>query len=201
MKSFNEYLTESKKTYEFKIKIAGDLAEGFKDKLKGAMERFSIVKIDNGKRLPIAERHLDFPELENTNVTVFNVEVNYPTTAQVLENYVSQVCGCELAKIRVRTANQEAEQAQEEANRKEAESKPLIGQCDPPPSNHQELVGEKKISSFLKDLANAKHGGEQYKGVNDQLLAASAPSEKAPATVESGASISPIGSKTLKGKK
>lgn len=60
MKSFNEYLTESKKTYEFKIKIAGDLAEGFKDKLKGAMERFSIVKMDNGKRLPIAETHLDF---------------------------------------------------------------------------------------------------------------------------------------------
>ncbi len=201
MKSFNEYLTESKKTYEFKVKIAGDLAEGFKDKLKGAMERYSVVKMDNGKRLPIAERHLDFPELENTNVTVFNVEIAYPTTTQVLENYISQVCDCELARVRVRTANQEAEQAQEEANRKEAESKPLIGQCDPPPSNHQDIVGEKKISSFLKDLAKTKHGGEQYKGVNDQLLAKSAPSEKAPAAIESGASISPIGSKTLKGKK
>jgi hypothetical protein len=200
MKSFNEYLTESKKTYEFKIKIAGDLAEGFKDKLKGAMERYSIVKMDNGKRLPIAERHLDFPELENTNVTVFNVEINYPTTTQVLENYISQVCGCEQARVRVRTANQEAEQAQEEANKKEAE-KPLIGQCDPAPSNHQDLVGEKKISSFLKDLASVKHGGEQYTGVNDQLLAKSLPTEKVSETPESGASISPIGSKTLKGKK
>jgi hypothetical protein len=47
MKSFNEYLTESKKTYEFKIKIAGDLDEEFKTKLKGAMERFSIVKMDS----------------------------------------------------------------------------------------------------------------------------------------------------------
>ena len=200
MKSFNEYITESKKTYEFRIKVAGDLSEDFKTKLKGAMERFSIVKMDNGKRLPIAETHLDFPELKNINVTVFNVEVNYPTTTQVLENYISQVCSCTLENIRVRTANQDAEQAQEQANKKEAE-KPLLGQCDPAPSNHQDIVGEKKISSFLKDLANNKHGGEQYKGVNDAILAKSVATEKPAAMPESGASISPIGSKALKGKK
>jgi hypothetical protein len=79
---------------------------------------------------------LDFPELKNINVTVFNVEVNYPTTTQVLENYISQVCSCTLENIRVRTANQDAEQAQEQANKKEAE-KPLLGQCDPAPSNHK----------------------------------------------------------------
>ncbi len=199
MKTFQEYLTESKKTYEFRIKIAGDLDEDFKTNLKNALERYSIVKIDNGKRLPIAEMHQDFPELKNTNVTVFNVEVNYPTTTQVLENYISQVCGCELARIRVRTANQDAEQVQEKANKKEAE-KPLLGQGDPAPSNHQDLVGEKKISSFLKDLANSKHGGEEYTGVNDQLLAKSAPTEKASEMPE-GATISPIGSKAQKGKK
>jgi hypothetical protein len=33
MSTFKEYLSESVKTYEFKIKIAGDLPEGF-DKAK-----------------------------------------------------------------------------------------------------------------------------------------------------------------------
>jgi hypothetical protein len=191
MKSFNEYLTESKKTYEFRIKIAGDLDEGFKTKLKGAMERFSVVKMDNGKRLPIAERHLDFPELENTNVTVFNIEINYPTTTQVLENYVSQVCGCELSRIRVRTANQDAEHAEMKIKEKNSLDDTLLATEELGGESAQDKVGQKHISSFLKDLAaDAKSRAHP-----------DAPKEKPNEMPESGASISPIGSKTLKGKK
>ena len=189
MKSFNEYLTESKKTYEFKIKIAGDVDGEFKTKLKDAMERFSVVKMDNGKRLPIAERHLDFPELENTNVTVFNVEVNYPTTTQVLENYVSQVCGCEQNRVRVRTANQDAEQAELNFNKEQGEA--LLTTEELGGESAQDKVGEKHISSFLKGLA-ADSKSRQDSQVHR---------EKASEMPESGASISPIGSKTLKGKK
>lgn len=191
MKSFNEYITESKKTYEFKIKIAGDIREDFKTKLKGAMERFSIVKMDNGKRLPIAETHLDFPELKNTNVTVFNVEVNYPTTPQVLENYVSQVCSCSLANIRVKTANQDAEHEELKIKEKKTLDDSLLATEELGGESAQEQVGQKRISSFLKDLAaDAKSRAHP-----------DAPKEKASEMPESGASISPIGSKTLKGKK
>lgn len=191
MKSFNEYLTESKKTYEFKIKIAGDVDGEFKDKLKGAMERFSVVKMDNGKRLPIAERHLDFPQLENTNVTVFQVEVNYPTTTQVLENYVSQVCGCELNRIRVRTANQAAEHEEVKSKDKNSLDDTLLATEELGGESAQDKVGQKHISSFLKDLA----ADSKSRSHPD------APKEKASEMPESGASISPIGSKTLKGKK
>ena len=33
-KLFSEYLTESKRVFEFKVKIAGELPEGFKKKVK-----------------------------------------------------------------------------------------------------------------------------------------------------------------------
>ena len=39
MKTFKEYLAESKKLYSFKIKIAGDLPEGFKENLKDRLEQ------------------------------------------------------------------------------------------------------------------------------------------------------------------
>ena len=42
MKLFKEYLTESKKTYEFKIGLAGDMAEGFQDKLETALKKFDV---------------------------------------------------------------------------------------------------------------------------------------------------------------
>lgn len=199
MKTFVDYLTESKKTYAFTIKVAGDLEEGFADKLKSALERYSVATISKGKRAPITETPVDFPQLKNVNVTSFNVEIHYPTTSKVLEQYICQSCKCAENYVVVRAANEVAEQHQEVVNKKEAE-KPLIGQCDPAPSNNQELVGEKKISSFLKDLAKVKHTGEPYTGVNDALLAKSTPTEKASEMPE-GATISPIGSKAQKGKK
>lgn len=190
MKSFLEYLTESKKTYSFKIKVAGDLEEGFEERLKSAMEKYSVASMSKGKRTPIQEMPLDFPKLKNTHVTTFDLEVYYPTTTQVLEAYICQTCGCAGDRCRVYTANEVAEQHQEESNRKEAADKPLIGQCDPPPSNHQDLVGDKKVSSFLKDLA----AEAKSRAVEGQ------PKEKANPMPEPGAAISPIGSKAQKGK-
>ena len=190
MKSLKDYIVESKKTYAFKVKVAGDLPDGFESTLKTAMERFSVASMSKGKRTPITEKPLDFPQLTNTHVNVFDVEVHYPTTPQVLETYICQTCSCTSDRCRVYAANQVAEQHQEEENRKEAEKKPLIGQCDPPPANHQDLVGDKKISSFLKDLA----ADSKTRAAKDQ------PKEKATPMPEPGASISPIGSKAQKGK-
>lgn len=190
MKSFAEYLVESKKTYSFRIKFAGDLAEGFQDHLKAALEKYSIVSMSKGKKTPIQETHLDFPNLKNTKVTTFDVEVNYPTTTQVLEAYICQTCSCSPSNCRVFTANELAEQHQEEANRKEAEKKPLIGQCDPPPANHQDKVGQQYVSNFLKDLA----AEAKTRAIEGQ------PKAKEDPMPEPGAAISPIGSNARKGK-
>lgn len=182
MRSFTEYLTESKKTYEFKIKVAGELPEDFSSALKTAMEKYSVVKLSSGKRTPIQETPLDFPNLKNVNVTVFDFECNYPTTPQVLEAYISQVCGCSEGKVIVKTANQCAEDYTNEEKTEQVLDEPETATED-----GQGLVGEKHISSFLKDLASEAKARNQ-------------PTEKANPMPEPGASISPIGSKAQKGK-
>lgn len=184
MKSFAEYLTESKKTYEFKIKVAGDLAEDFASKLETAMEKFAIVKFGKGKRTPIQEVPLDFPSLKNTNVTVFDVEVSYPTTPQVLEAYVSQVCGVHAGEVVVRAANEPSEEYQKHMTE---EPRQVVGEVEEDIPGGQEMVGQKRISNFLKDLASVFKTEGQPKGKADPMP-------------EPGASISPIGSKAQKGK-
>jgi len=178
MKSFKEYLTESKKVYAFKIKVAGDLGEDFNSRLKTAMEKFAVEKLSNGKRTPIQETPLDFPTLTNETVTVFDVEINYPTTAAVLENYLSTVCSHPASHIVVRTANEPSEIYQQQMAAKEENGEALLNQEEMEAEDGQELVGERRISDFLKDLTKTKHAGEQYKGVNDELLADKAPAEK-----------------------
>ena len=61
MRSFTEILTEAKKTYEFKIGIAGELPETCEADMKSCLEKFSVVDISAGKKTPIQERPLDFP--------------------------------------------------------------------------------------------------------------------------------------------
>ena len=38
MKTFTQILTESKKTYQFKIGLAGEMPEGFQDKLETVLQ-------------------------------------------------------------------------------------------------------------------------------------------------------------------
>ena len=61
MKSFEQYLTESKKTYKFKIRVAGEVPEGFANTLEGALQKYDVKNLSAGKTTPITEKPLDFP--------------------------------------------------------------------------------------------------------------------------------------------
>ena len=51
-------------------------------------------------------------------------------------------------------------------------------ELSPPDPKAQDDVGLKKLASLLKELNKDKHGGIQYKGVNDEIQAKSAYKEK-----------------------
>ena len=99
MRSFTQLLTESKKTYQFKIGVAGPLPEGFEDRMETSLKKFKVSNMTSGKKTPIQERPLDFPQLQNMEVTYFETELEYPTTSQVLQEYVGKCCGIDQAYI------------------------------------------------------------------------------------------------------
>jgi hypothetical protein len=101
MKSFIEHLNESQKTYTFKVGVAGDVPEGFDDRLESSLRKFSIKNMTPGKRTPIQEKPLDFPNLQNMEVTYYEIELAYPTTQQVLEEYIGQCTGVHRQYVRV----------------------------------------------------------------------------------------------------
>lgn len=198
MKTFVEYLTESKRVYNFKIKVAGELKEDFEEKLKSALERFSISKISKGKRTPIQEVPLDFPEAKYSHVTIFDVEVNYPTTSQVLTDYIARICNHDEDMIRVRADGEPSEEYQKDIAEKEASGeKPALLNTDISKDDKQSPAD---LMSLIKELEKVKHQGDVYKGVNDQLLAKDIPVGKAEKSIADENSVSPIGSTARKGK-
>ena len=151
-----KYLTESKKTYEFKVGVAGELPEGFEDQLETAMQKFSVANMSTGKKTPIQERPLDFPQLQNMEVTYYEVEVNYPTTVQVLQEYVGKCCGIEQSHIIVRNMNEPQEAYQAEASGQDTyEAKLTTEELESDPKA-QETVGNTRVMDLLKELESAR---------------------------------------------
>lgn len=202
MKSFKDYLVESieEKKYTFKLKVAGDLPEHFEDTTKAALDKYQVSSFTKGKTTPIQAKLADFPTLENQQVTIFDIELDYPTTSQVLTAYISEHTGLNACCIKVRSLKEE-EEAEINAEHLEEESKESLLLKDYEKENNQNIVGEKHISNFLKELAkqNKEKQPTQYKGVNEKLLAKASPKEKAQAQDKGAAAKSPIGSSAKKG--
>ena len=106
---FTNYLAEAKKIYEFNIGIAGELPENCADSLETCLNRYSVASMSAGKKTPIQERPLDFPQLSNCEVTYYEAGLNYPTTPQVLSEYIAQCCDIDRANIIVRNVNEPQE--------------------------------------------------------------------------------------------
>jgi hypothetical protein len=198
MKTYLEYLKESadQKKYEFKIKIAGDLPDHCEDCMKAAFEKYKVSKFSKGKTTPIQASLMEFPDIKNSVMTMFDAEFEYPTTGTVLAELIATSTGIPRDAIRVRTPIEEENlEAQELVP---DEKKTALLNQDYDKDSHQDLVGDKHVSSFLKTLAKISKETQptQYKGVNDKLLAKSAPKEKADLMPKAGPAKSLFGSVT-----
>ena len=156
MKAFTEYLTESAKTYKFKLRVAGELPEGFADKLDQAMTKFEVVKISAGKKTPITEKPLDFPQLANCEVTHYDVEVTYPVTAFVLEQYLVTETGTHASNLIVRGEGDPIEAQQMEVADDKAPYESLLTKEDMGGESAQADVGVNRTMDLLKELEVAR---------------------------------------------
>ena len=92
MKTFAQYLTESEKTFDYRIKICGDinaeLLKMFREKLK----KFDPVKISDVKTTPVQARPADFPGETNQRVTMIDGSFRYPATGPQIQQ-MAELCG------------------------------------------------------------------------------------------------------------
>ena len=201
MRSFKEYLAENieEKKYTFKVKIAGDLPENCEDVMETILKKYEVAKFAKSKTTPIQAKLRDFPTMENVQVSIFEVELSYPTTSTVLTNYISEHTGITADRIRVRSPLEEAESELNTEHADEKDGKSILTQ-DYQKESHQDKVGDKGVANLLKELTKARKdaGPTQYKGVNDAILAKKSPKEKSSETIKPGPAKSLLGSKGRK---
>lgn len=178
MKTLKEYLAESKKAYSFKIKVAGELPENFQEDLKQSLEKHSVISFEK-QTTPIQESPLDFPELSNKEVTIFDFAVEYPITSPEIINIVKEM-GLAEECFRVRGSGEPSEYDQllTPDGSNVLLSDPYYKESDN--AKHRDYFGDDFNKDFLKELAKASKERKKELGHDkgDQNVLEAAPKVK-----------------------
>tara|TARA_S200000501_G_scaffold254428_1_gene238396 strand:+ start:195 stop:791 length:597 start_codon:yes stop_codon:yes gene_type:complete len=156
MSTFKDYLTESAKSYDYKIKVAGEIDKDFGSKLESALAKFEVANMSAGKKTPIMTLPLDFPALSNEQVTIFDVTTNYPASSNVMKEYLSDILRVPATHIVVRKPGEPTEEYQDNmqvAKKSEYANKLQdLEYKDAPKVNAEDFHSAKANMGLLKEL-------------------------------------------------
>lgn len=171
-KTFKDYLMESKKSYPFKVKIAGEVTNEQEECLKSLLSKYQVAQFKKSGKTPVQALPLDFPRLNNVEVNIWDVTLDYPVTSHELINYLGNGMRINEQNIVVRNPNEPLEEYQKPS---ESYDGPLL--TDPtykesPNANPDDYYGDKYNASFVKALnddlkAQRKERGEVIPGGDD----------------------------------
>ena len=156
MSTFTKYLTEAAKSYDYKIKVAGDIDKDFATRMETCLQKFEVAKMSAGKKTPIQSLPLDFPALSNESVTIFDVTTNYPSAVREMQEYLADYMKISPAMVVVRKPGEPTEEYQEQmavAGKSEYKNKLQdIEYKDAPKVNAEDFHSTKANMSLLKEL-------------------------------------------------
>lgn len=154
MKTFKEYLAESKKVYSFKIKVAGELPENFEKNVKAKLDKCQVSTFEKVSTTPVQELPLDFPELENKEVHIYDIVCEYPITPHEITTHLTEM-GMEECCFKVRGAGEPSEVDQittQETPSGAAKLSDSTYKEDGVQVKHKDYFGNDFNKSFLKEL-------------------------------------------------
>ena len=182
MSTFKDYLTESVKSYDYKIKVAGDLDKDFASKLESALAKFEVANMSAGKKTPIMTLPLDFPMLSNEQVTIFDVTTNYPESTRTMHEYLSDLLRIPSTHMVVRKPGEPTEEYQDEmqvAKKSEFANKldSVETKFQEHPVKGEEHYGDKHNMGLLKELLKDKEDRYEITNGTDNKVGNVMPSE------------------------
>ena len=175
MSTFTQYLTEAAKSYDYKVKVAGMIADDFKNRMETALQKFELAKLSAGKKTPIQSLPLDFPALSNEEVTIFDVTTNYPCSVNVLKEYLADYMNVNASMIVVRKPGEPTEEYQDQiadAGKSDFANKlaSVEEKFEKHPVKGEDHFGDKHNMSLMKELLKTRDRnlGEIEKGTDNK---------------------------------
>jgi hypothetical protein len=155
MKNFLNYLEQSQKTYEFRIKIANtDPAEKL-TMLESALNAYGLESLSKPKRLPLKESDVDFPNHGTVELYLMDAVLTYPCNEYQLRTIIAERAGIAQANIVVVPKNHPEEQRRWNE--------------DDASDINEYKKGEAVLDKPYEDNPEAKKAGDAYASFNSIL--------------------------------
>lgn len=151
-KKFTDYLTESAKKYEFRIKVAGPISSEQEDTMKALLSKFQVSNFKKSGTTPIQELPLDFPKIRNAEVNIYEVTLDYPSTQWELQEYICANTKLVPETVVVRKPDEPLEEYQKAVQDRES---PLLTDGEykeATNANFEDYYGDKYNTGFVKEL-------------------------------------------------
>jgi hypothetical protein len=157
MKTFAHYLTESERTFEYRIKIVGDLPGDFVKEFKTRLKKFDPVEISEVKRTPILAGPRGFEAFPNQAVNMMDVVFRYPAIPPQIQQ-IAQLLGLDPDRICINELHW-AEGMDRELLGIEEQGDPLLNTPYPPDTKEQKDL-KKDYSAVGRDKQVVRNSAE-----------------------------------------
>jgi len=155
MKPFAKYLTESEKTYNYRIKMVGDVPSMFVKELEGKLAQFDVVKISKIKTAPVRKEIPDFPAFPNQPMSIVDVEFRYPAIEPQIKQ-LAQLLGMDPNRIVMSTVPYE-ESMNDESRKIGEQNRDLLDKPDYPAPDAEQRALSKDYATGPYDHAVLKN--------------------------------------------
>ena len=154
MKTFKEYLAESTKTYSVRVKIAGEVPEGFDKRFQDYMTKYETLEFKKVGTTPVQEHPHEFPRIKNQEVTIYDVEASYPISFQQLEHTLADEFGISFNNVKVKHPTDPTEEAKDD----EAVYEPKLqdDEYKDDPAGEKPIYGDEYNMSMFKELMKTR---------------------------------------------
>lgn len=156
MRSFKTYLTESHKTFDFRIRLACELPSDLLVKIKTVLEAYKLDSITQPKRLPIQETP-DFPNMGPVEIHIMDATFHYPCNDEQVRTLIAERGGINLACIKVTPKNSPYEAAKEGKEQSNLNGDVVLTKEEmTSEAAPKDLVGDARVPNLIKELEETR---------------------------------------------
>jgi hypothetical protein len=147
MRSLKQYITESVHTYDYTVKIAGQIDKNWLDMFKYNLKKFDPIEMSEPKSTPIQKNPVGFDEVSNEPVTIIRCKFRYPATEPMIQQ-IAQLLGYNVNMVRlVKTGYDESVTSEMEGYENQMDHSPVL--------EHDELEEQPGAKEAAKAYGNS----------------------------------------------
>lgn len=138
---------ESVHTFDYTVKIAGEVDDKFMDMFKMNLKKFDPIEMSEPKTTPIQKDPYGFPGVSNMPVTMIKCKFRYPATEPMIQQ-LAQLCGYNVNMVRlVKTGYDESVTTEQEGFENQMDHSPVL--------THEEMEEQPGAKEAAKAYGNS----------------------------------------------